>query len=78
MSSSCGSALATYQSWLRASIGVPWQNTARIPVSASASSAASACSGVFMMCAKSTSVVIPASSASYAPARVAAYTSCGR
>ena len=40
--------------------------------------AASACSGVFMMCDQSTSVVMPALTHSSAPHWLAAYTSSGR
>jgi hypothetical protein len=55
----------------------PWANTARMPASRSAATEASACAGEFWMCAQSTSVVMPASSAPSAPSRVPAYTSAG-
>ena len=66
-----------HQVWIDV-LGKPNANTDRRPVSSSPSIAASAWSGVFMMCDQSTSVVMPALMHSRAPHRFAAKTSSGR
>ena len=58
--------------------GKPKAKTDRSPASWRPLTAASACSGVFMMCDQSTSVVMPALMHSSAPHWFAAYTSSGR
>ncbi len=66
-----------HQTWSDV-LGKPNAKTDRMPVSWRPLTAASAWSGVFMMCDQSTSVVMPALMHSSAPHRFAASTSSGR
>ena len=67
-SSSCGTVLGTWYM----SAPPPCANTARIPDSMRAATAASAWSGVLTLCDQSSKVVMPLSSASTAPRRLPA------
>jgi hypothetical protein len=66
-----------HHAWIEV-LGNPNANTDRIPASRRPWTAASAWSGVFMMCDQSTSVVMPAFAHSIAPHRFAASTSSAR